>query len=116
MSHDKLKQTDVCHKQIYRLVSYIWTFTMYARKSVFGSLQSDQQLCYSLIRKSYIWTCYKQVAFLLLVSVADETDLSLTESETLNIGYVASGPPYPMGLNRPTSSLGADSCPKLYAG
>ena len=27
-------------------------------------------------------------------------------SETLKIGYVASGPSYPMGLNRPTSSLG----------
>ena len=37
-------------------------------------------------------------------------------SETLNIGYVASGQSYPMGLNRPTSSLGADSCPKLYTG
>ena len=37
-------------------------------------------------------------------------------SETLKIGYVASSPSYPMGLNRPTSSLGADSCSKLYVG
>ena len=51
---NKLKQTYLRNKQIYRFVSYIWAFTMYVRKSVFDSLQSDQHRCYSLIRKYHI--------------------------------------------------------------
>ena len=72
---------------------------MYATKPVFGSYQSDQHLYYMLISR----LAMSKIAFLLLVSVAEETDLSLTVTETLKIGYVASGPSYPMGLNRPTS-------------
>ena len=56
--------------------------------------QSGQRLCYSLIGKYHtcIKTCYKRILKFSLVSVAEETGLHFTSSETPKTGFLASRP------------------------
>ena len=57
-----------------------------------ASAQSDQHLCYSLIGKYNISTCIKQVFNFLASLCSWYTGLSITLSETLKTGFVASRP------------------------
>ena len=63
-------------------------------QTTLGIAQSDQRLCYSLIGKFHIKTCYKQISIISLVSVAEETGLSLSSSETPKTGFITSRPTY----------------------
>ena len=60
------------------------------RRPACASAQSDQRLCYSLSEKNSSPSC--EISIFQLVSVAEETGLKLTLSETLKTGYVAARP------------------------
>ena len=62
------------------------------RRPACASAQSDQSLNCSLIGKHHIKICYNQISLFYLVSVAEETCVSLVLSETLKTGFVASRP------------------------
>ena len=61
------------------------------RRPACAPSQSDQHLCYSLIGKYHILTYYLQI-FNFLVSVAEETSLSLALLETPKTGFMALRP------------------------
>ena len=80
-----------------------------ARKPVFGVCeqqrripacayaQTDQRLCYSLFGSIISKLASGENLIFLLVSVAEEIDLSLTLSKTPKIGFVASLPILSLG-------------------
>ena len=55
-------------------------------------MQTDQGLCYSLTGKFISQLALSEISIFELVSVAEETGLSLALSETLKTGFVPTSP------------------------
>ena len=55
-------------------------------------MQNDQPLCYSLFGSIISKLAIGEISIFLLVSVAEETGLSLALLETLKTGFVRRGP------------------------
>ena len=75
------------------------------------SVWSDQCFCYALIGEYHILTCYKQI--FKLVSVAQETGLSLALSETQKTGFVVLIPKYSKTCRAFSSNFGKRPLDKI---
>ena len=66
----------------------VWVCKQQMRNAAEQPAQTDQRLCYSLFGKHH----YLNLLHVKLVSVAEETDFSLTLSETPKIGFATLRP------------------------
>ena len=62
------------------------------RRPACASTQSDQRLCYSLIRSIISRLAMREISIFLLVPVAEETGLNIALRETLKTGFVTTRP------------------------